>query len=445
MKFIPAKEVTPKAAQMTKRVSEWQVDYLDEYDPLLWKDKEKRRLRRKAFGELAFYLLFIEQLDINEGQNQTDQIKTHVTNIANDRRYFELLPRNSDMILKFGYPLAISQEIGELRTPAQIILRRVLETKSPWAEERLPHRQLDYYYLLQYLNYDTGEFDPETIIKYSNTHYQPSIIEVDLRAVYGLTHNIIYYTNFGIGGESFPNTVVPYDLSTLLTGLTLRFMAEQDTDIVAELLLCGIIQRQMSPQFVRFVFSWFHELSRGRTTVPGPGIKDLGATERQRIQNPDLHPEEMGEWNSNSKEWIQDYHTSIVSGMCFGVLKRSWGTLVENGPTKQLNHEDHSSQLMDLGKLVMLMSEYKIEKAAQLMKKLSGTPTVIAYADVFASCTDFLRRQQTHDGHIGFWTDERYLFTGENRSQEQFEREMMQPCTELCEEALLATENSRDH
>lgn len=435
IEFVAADNVAEEARALARRVTTWKDDHVREYNPLVWADKEKRRIRRKAFAEASVYLHLLSNLGkLDWAPNLSDLIVEAV----NQRDYFELVPREPELLLKYGYPFVFVYGQNELTPEAQDVLDQTVESRTPWARERVPHRQLDYFYFLRHLDYDFDALDPETIIEYSNARFQPDVVESTTRQVYALTHNVMYYTNFGIESEKFPDTVVPYDLETTLTGLTLRLMADNDTDAVVELLLTGVLQRQMAPSFVRFVFSWVREVSKGHDTVPGPGLQDLGASARDRV-DPELASDSLGDWDDDTDEWVQHYHTAVAAGMCFNVLERDWETVVETAPTRDLDHEAHADDLLGLGEVLRRLSEYELAEAAPLLKDVAGTPAAEAYDDVLATATDFLERQRTYDGHVGYWTDERYLYVnGGHGDRDDFESDMMVPCTEKCNEALEA-------
>lgn len=435
IELVSPDDVVDESRALARRVTSWQDDHADEYDPFVWADKEKRRIRRKAFAESAVYLHLLSDLGkLDWAPTLTDLLVEGV----NDRNYYELLPREPELVLKYGYPFLFVYAVDELGAEAQAVLDRTLDGRTPWARERVPHRQLDLYYFLQHLDYDTAALDAETIIEYSNANFQPDPVEATVRQMYSLTHNVMYYTNFGVESEKFPDTVVPYDLETTLTGLLLRMMAENDTDAVVELLLCGTLQRQMAPSLVRFALSWVREVSKGHDTVPGPGLQGMGASKRDRV-DPELGSGSLGEWDDDTEEWVQHYHTAVAAGMCFNVLERDWPDLVETASSRGLDHAAHADDLLRLGELLRRLSEYELEEAATTLKQVAGTPVAAAYDDVLATATDFLERQRTHDGHVGFWTDERYLYVnGGHGDPGDFEAEMMDPCTRRCNEALAA-------
>ena len=439
--LIPFEEVGSQAGRMAEMVTTWQNDHYEKYDPLVWADKEKRRVRRKAFCEASFYLLFLDKFGKGD---RAPELTDFIVETVNDREFFELLPREPDKLLKHGYPFVYVKSRGELGEQAQAVLDQTLASKTPWSRERAPHRQLDLYYFLQELDLDPDVFDPETIIKYSNAHHQPDLVEVNVRQLYALTHNVMYYTDFGIGSEGFPDTTVPYDLSTTLAGLTLRCMANRDTDATVELLMCGVIQRQMDPEFVQFVCSWLREVSKDYDTIPGPGLQEFGAIAPDETAQTE-NKATLGDWSDEQEEWVQHYHTAVAAGLCFNVIERDWDDLVETGPTRSLDYERHADQLFELGKLIHQLSEYELDLASVTMQELADSPVVEAYDDVFEACRAFLERQRTYDDQVGFWTNERYLYVaGGGGTEASFESDLMQPCTDRCEEALEAASKILD-
>lgn len=434
--LCPTDDVGSVARRMARTVTDWQEVRVDEYDPLRWEDKQKRHIRRGAFCEVAFYLYFLENCDrLDWAPRLTDD----VVETVNDRRFFELLPRHAEMVQTMGCPFLLADRLDELRPQARETLKRVVESRPPWARERVPHRQLDLYYVLQEFGFDTRHLDPEVIIEYSNAAHPPSVVDSTLRQVYALTHNVMFYTGFGFGGEGFPDATVPYDLSTTLTGLTLRAMADANTDVVVELLFAGIVQRQVAPEFVRFVVSWLRAVSEDFDTVPGTGTGSGLVPSSDHAEDPQARPEDLGDWDELSEEWLQHAHTAMASGLCFNVLDRDWDAVRALDRCRELDHAAHGEDLLRIGDLLRLLRNYELEEAAVLMESLAGTPAADAYDDVFGRCVSFLDRQRTHDGHVGYWTDERRVFVAGGYGDEaDFEREMMRRCTDRCEAAIEA-------
>lgn len=441
--LVTPNDVVPEATELSDAVLEWNVDHLDEYDPLTWLDKEKRHVRRKGFRELSLFVQVTSGL--HEQHESIAPLAEHVVETVNDRRYFELLARQPEAALKFGYPFVVPADRDELSPDAAATLRRAMAKDAPWAVDRLPFTRLNNYHFLHQIGYGTRHLDPEDILAASNARTAPNFVQVDRKQVYALTHNVFFYTNFGTEATGYPDTRVPTDLSTALTGLILRFLADDDTDAVSELLLTGIIQLQLDPDFVRVIFSWLRSVANERDVVPGSGVRDATASPDQQVRSPDLDADTLGDWSEESQEWFHDYHTVLASGLCFGILERDWDDLREHAPDRDLDHgrQDVLDQLMALGETIRLLSEYKLAEAAALIESLAGSPVFHAYEDVFETCAEFLRDQRTHDGHIGFFTDERYLYVSQGNSRESFERELLVPCTERCEDALAAVERSQ--
>lgn len=438
--LVAPDDVVPAATAMADAAVEWNRDRLDEYDPSSWEDEQKRHARRKAFGELS---LIVQALDgLYDREDLLAPVVDHVVETVNDRRYFELLARKPRGIVQFGYPFAVAASRDRLGAEAEAVLERTLERRTPGAGERYPFAELHTYHLLRHLGYDAHDLDPDAVLSLGNVGTRPNFVRMERTQLYALTHDVFYYTNFGVPDERFPAATVPADLSTTLTGLTLRFLAAGDTDAVTELLLTGLIQRQLSPGFVRVVFSWLRRAAEGGT-LPGSGVRDATASPDQRVEAPD--PEALGDWNEDSRRWFRDYHTVVISAPCFATLRRDWDALCGEAPNRALDHDDQSNldQLFRLGKLVELLSEYKLTDAAPLMESLAGTPVARAYDDVFDACASFLRDQRTPDGHVGYFPDERYLFEARGGTPEEFERKLLDPCTEQCEAALEAVERSR--
>lgn len=433
MTVLPREEVVPVASELSAAAWAWNVDHLDEYDPLQWTDRAERHGRHKAFSELSMCLHLYRQL--RDASDRVAPLEEHVVETVNDRRFYGLLGRHPERLLSYGIAFAAARDFGELSRGAETVLERTLSRRALWARERLPSVELNLYYTLRHLGHDAERLDPETILAYSNARNRPNVVAVERRQAYALTHDVYFYTNYGVEAPGFPATTVPSDLSTTLAGLTLRFMAAGDTDAVAELLLAGIIQRQLAPGFVRLVLSWLRAAADGRETVPGPGIRESTGRHDNFPAEPDRSLDGM---DDASERWLKDYHTVLVSGKCFAVLAREWESLVEAGPTRELEHAAHAEELLALGELVRSLAAYRLEDGAAILEELAETAVARAYADVYDTCVEFLRAQRTEDDHVGFFPNERHLYERRGGSAEEFDRELRASCTERCEAAIEA-------
>ena len=72
--------------------TDWVLDKLDNFDPLIWTEKKAAYTRRKAFAELAIYAYV-------QGPDLSPRIDAFITRIANDPDYHRLLRRNPRQLL----------------------------------------------------------------------------------------------------------------------------------------------------------------------------------------------------------------------------------------------------------------------------------------------------------------------------------------------------------
>ncbi|NEU56670.1 DUF6895 family protein [Halorussus sp. MSC15.2] len=430
---VPASKFESELRDLTVRADEWIEAHADQFDPMNWGDIEQRSVRRKAFGESALYLHVAER----EGEPRAERLKQLLIERSNDFEYQQLLARNPQEVHKFGYPLVYASTHGELSDEAREMLHRTLDRQTVWATELPPFRKLDLQHLARMYGYDvpydTPDFD--ALVDQSCASYRLNPVEMTRREVYALTHNFLFYHNFGNPGDGFPGDAVSYDHPETLHGLLLRFIAADDCDLVGELLYSAALQRQLPPGLARFALGWLLEQVADEGYVPSPadGLPISAVAESDGLTDLD-----MGTWDDESAKWGRHYHPTLVAASMGRILGEAWPEIDREENRRDLNYDEEAENLYELGAVFDSLADYDLRESADRLRDLADTPTAAAYPDVFEFAVEFLEAQQRPDGEFGFWTDEKrvYLSMDEDHDEESFAEQLLSPTTETCRETI---------
>lgn len=430
---IPPSEVESQLRTLSRRADEWLDDRADQFDPLTWGDVEKRRVRRKAFGEVALYLHMAEA----DGEPRAQRLKQLVIERANDPSYYRLLARNPGEAHKYGYPLVYASLVDDLSEDAAETLEQTLDRRRVWATELPPFRALDLRHLARMYGHDVPYVDVgfEELLDRSCVNHPLNPAEVLRKDAYALTHDFLFYHNFGNAGERFPDEPLAYEYPETLHGLLLRFVAAGDCDLVGEVLLSAALQRQLPPGLARFGLGWLLDQVSEDGYVPSPGD---GLPISAVDSSDDLESLDMGEWSDESAIWGQHYHPTLVGATLGRVLRRAWPDLDSPEHRRDLDYEAEAENLYALGEAFCAFADYDLAEGAMHLREVAGTPTAAAYPDVVEFAVEFLEAQRQPNGEFGYWTDEKqvYLSMDESHDEKHFEEQLLRPTSEACADAL---------
>lgn len=427
-------EVPELLADLKREADDWIAEHSDQYDPFQWSDLEKRAVRRKAICEASVYLHVAESMD----DLATPDLKDLVVDRVNDPRYYHLLARKPQEIHKFGYPVAYVARHADLVDDAGEMMQRSLRRPSVTGLERKPFRVLDIWHLCRMYGFEDHHVDFQSVLETSCGRGFVSPIESSRENTYELTHVILYAHNFGSGDDRFPTDPLDYQYSESQEGLLLRYLADDDCDLVSELLLCGALENALPPGLVEFALGWLADRIDDSGYVPGP--EGSGLPVGAKKDAPELQDLNLGDWDDESETWGRNYHPTMVVGMMTRVLADRWDDIDRPDRRRDLDYEAQAENLVDLGDLFWTLAGYDLKEGAETFRRLLDTPVADAYPELFRVVAEFFEHQQRPDGEFGYWTDERRVFLSMDPSHDEaaFESEMLEPISESCASALAA-------
>lgn len=358
--------------------TQWILDKLDNFDPLIWTEKKAAYTRRKAFAELAIYAYV-------QGEALAPEIAAFVTRIANDADYHRLLRRNPRQLLLYSAPLAFVIDRGEASRATVETLDAVLKCPQVMGVERSAHRLMDLWQFLTLVNRRPDSLDARAILATSALAHPPTPFDCTLSEAYALTHDVLFLRNFGVAASQFAEAP-DMKMDPESTALTIaRFMAEENSDIVLELAMCLGLSGQLNGADAQMVLDWIVARNGDRAFLAGPSF------------DPDA---EMA-YSGLDQEWVANYHTTLVGLSMFALVTRQ-GWLASAAP--QILPEN-AERAVEWGAVLRAFNAYELPKALAIMD-------VIAHDDPFeakiraAIQTHIARQTDPETGMIGFWTDE---------------------------------------
>jgi hypothetical protein len=405
-------------------IDTWLDRHVDHFDPLAWMTDAKRYLRCKAVLEASLYLYVSEAV----GDAPPPNLHELVISRVNDPRYHGLLRREPGQILKYAYPFAYAKHVDQLSPDAEEALADALAEQSVLATERPPHRMLDLWHFCRMYGVQPPGPELSRIVELSSLANLPDPVTATDEDAYGLTHNIMFYHNFGAQNDAFPDSPSQYDTRAVLTGLLLRYLHAENYDIAAELLFAGVLESSLPPAVVRFATEQLIDAIDEHGVVPGPKTAEYLA----ETDEPDP-----------TREWELNYHTMAVVGMTFRTLDKEWADIVSPSTTHEQVVSDGDTNVLTLmGGLLHALAEYELEEAA---KHLEALPSESVDLPVLQFGLEFLQRHRREDGTFGYWTDEEAVYTSLGRTPESFHERLVHPTSARLHRAVAKFSVYDDH
>lgn len=421
---LPIDGVRPALSDIESLADEFLVTHTERFDPFNWSELDSRHVHRKAFTESALYAYTLEAF----GDTGTaTELRALVVDRTNDRRYRHLLLRNSHDFIRYSLPVGYLHVIDELDDRMAAAVDSILDSRTVWAVERTPYRQMDLWHFCQLYGYDDCPLERDSILAASCLEYPLHPIEAELEDAYAFTHDLLYYHNFGLPQSGFPDEPAPYDHADVITALILRYMADGNCDISLELLLVGVLQGQVEPELVALVTAWVRQEGRTNGYIPSPAQLPLE----------DDREEEIESWGPADHEWAENYHTNLVAATTTRVVKSHLEELGGDSRVEPLD-ETEIEGAFKLGQLLNTLTEYDLERAGKQLRDLADSPVRERFPAVFDSCVEYVGDQRTADGEFGYWTDEEAIYLALGNSRQEFVDEMVRPVSAACRRALEA-------
>ena len=426
--FVPvsAGKVRTRLDELVSATDQWFDNFAPAFDPFRGPGAQKREIRSKAFAEAAHLLYVAEHYD-GEGPSE---LRDLLVRRCNDEDFYRQLLRNPDELTRFGFPLLYVRTIDKLDDDPRRVLDEVIERAASSAAGLPPARQLDFWHFYRIYGKDDHGIDYQQLLDHGYVDRDLNPASANHHELFGLTHEFLYYHNLGCKTAAFPDGPLAYEYPAVFTGSILRYMVEGHVDLVTELLLCGVLQRQVSSGFVRFTLGWLleHVTDDGCLTFP---IDDIRALER--IVGPDI-----GVWEGQSRTWRVNYHPTIAVAILGRVLSDHWSAVRAADTDRSIDYEHERENLLALGRAFASFAEYKLDSGLEHLLAVADTETAAVYDDVVQHAIRFLESQQRDDGAYGVWFDEKLTYQEQmqGNAEIRFEEELLAPLSERCEQVL---------
>ncbi|RDZ50422.1 hypothetical protein C5C07_19030 [Haloferax sp. Atlit-4N] len=408
--------------EIRKTADRFITKYQPEFNPFDWEVEIKSELRRKAFTELGMYLYCQERYG-----NRCPDIRSHLATFVNDDRYEELLLRYPGRFTQNAFPAIGLRISGELSPAIEDAVDEAIRNRHLWTQEQPPNQMVDLLVQSRLWGYDGHDRDLKRVLEMSNLAYPPDILAAEKSDFYNLTHNVFLPTGWGADEPVLLEGPLPYNLETPITALTLRAIAMENADAAMELLITGVIQRQLSVGLIEQTLRWIRTEKLTDSFVVGPkSSKDGGdSSELRTVKFAD-------EWGPETREWAEHYHTNLVAGMTATIVQAKLPEQAADNEERMTATEFRES--VALGRALNQLHSYQLSKASETLTGISPE-TFRRYPDIARQITEFFERQRTGDSY-GYWIDERRLYTLNTGKDAGFESELVAPVSAKCHEAV---------
>jgi hypothetical protein len=389
-----------------------------------------------AFSEaaLAMYVVGTVEEDV-----VMPSLHDLVVDRVDDRRYRHVVLRKQRRATKYLMPVIYAKSRDRLGSRTAEAVESLLSGRSLWATERPPYRYMDLWHFCQLYGYEDHDLDPERILDRSSLRHPLDVVDATRDDAYAMTHDLLYYHNLGVDHPAFPDGPAPYDVADVLTGLLLRFLAAEDADVVVELLLAGVLQRQLPADVVRLAASWLVERTDEDGRLPGVSVDGIGyGADLSQYTRMDLASLDDAE-----KEWLRCYHTTLLWSVTTRAVTREWSSQPEPPDTGWLDRGTNARDTLGIGDLLDALSDYDLVGGARTIRRVGRTDAADRFSPQFGAAVDFLRRQETQDGTFGYWTDEAAVYASSGHDLAEFRTAVVEPVTAACRDALDAVEDER--
>ncbi|WP_132059114.1 DUF6895 family protein [Halorussus amylolyticus] len=424
-------EITTITEQLSVSADDWLNSHLSNFDPLVFESGAMKQIRRKAFIEMAMMVYIDERLG---DQNRHKGFRDLLVERANERHYYELLLRNPSKLRFHGPALVYAHALNELQQPATRALESAMGRDSAWAVERKPCALIDVSHLCKLAGRPDIAPKMRAVIEFGAQCNPPGIIESELKTVYALTHDVLFWHHFGFEHPEYPSETTPGNADDRYRGLVLRYLAEENYDIVLELVLCGVLQRALSPTTVRVVLKIVLDSTEEAGYVPGPDMDESGLISAGVDEISEAEISDTAE-----TEWRKNYHTNLVATVAARIIDHHWERFLAE--TSRPTHNCTARELEELGSVLKAFAKYDLKTGASRLTDVADSRVAEAFPDVIADTVAFLKDQRNQNGNYGYWTDERLLFEASEDRTGSFEADLVEPIAEECETAIQTFEN----
>lgn len=421
------------AQELTAANDEWLVEHTTAFDPLTWTDTDAIEYRRKAFSELALYVHVADRLP----PTAPEPLAAMVDETLQREAYVDLLRRNPAKLLRYAPALTVGLVRGTVGDSVREAVATAVSHPVVTGTEWQANRRLDVARLAVLADREP-QVDPAAVLAQSTVAGDPAPIYGSRTDAYALTHAIMFATDFGTQ-RGFLADVSAHDFRTAVDGYLLRFVADGHTDVVAELVLCGVVTGQASPALVEWALEWLHEETVDSGHTPGPDTVTAPPTLTGRV--PDDDDPEAFDLDSLGlpSTWLEDYHTALVCGMLGRVVEAN----VDRLDWEAAGAVD-TAAFAALGGTLDAFADYELQTGAERLTVLSDHTLPATLTPVVERVEAFLQRQRNADGQFGYWTDERRMFELAGHDDEAFQAGPLARTTDACEAGLAAIRETHD-
>ncbi|MGY5125534.1 DUF6895 family protein [Streptomyces nigrescens] len=262
---------------------------------------------RKALIETAFLVGLRARLDPEPLDGDYAALLDQVEEIAARPSYRELIARDEAALLLYAGTYAALRLCGREDPEFRQLITQAAAGGYAAAFERIPYRQLDLLHTLELCDVPHTLPAVDDVLPFTLLCNRPNVVKLTDRDIYAITHTLFYATDFGLREPRWPRDFDPGAAVELLEALLVLTLAQQNADLVGELLCCLLCLGVRDSEEGRRAWEFLMAVQEADGRVNGPpGV---------------VHPG-LADGDDAYRHWATGYHTTIVAALA-ALLDRS--------------------------------------------------------------------------------------------------------------------------
>ena len=352
-----------------------------------WVDAAEAETRRKASAELALYVYTARDLQPVIRQRLCDRVASTIQHGS----FAELVCRD-----KLNFPLyapfALCAKAAGTLPQWLFEWLHTSNVHEMLGIDRVPYRILEIWHFLNVLGVSPNPVSFAQVVRLSCLHFPINPFRCGIETAYALTHNIFYLSDFG---RNLSHTSLLQNVKRLRTTihiLILRFIAERNFDVVAELGMCALILGDCDKTVLSLAIR-----------IISRQIVDDGTVEMDQ----QLAAKWIRTVPQSSLFWSQRYHTMLVSGL----FLRQYRNRVPSESLLIFDTNELDNLLLALAQVYVELSNYELRNASLIAAKWLDQDLSEHYFDLIVPAAQYILSQRRNDGNYGYFADEKTVLS----------------------------------
>ncbi|MGH7866050.1 MAG: DUF6895 family protein, partial [Candidatus Dormibacteraceae bacterium] len=297
------------------RAVTWLAAHGELFDPEAYKSSDRygRAVSRKALVDLSTLLVCRLRFTKISLEPPYQKLLSVLVRITSRPSWRNLIPRHARSLWLFGLPYAALYLAGRDDAALRSVMTQTVAIGLPATVEKAPYRHLDHLHFLRAGNLPHSLPTEAAVFPLTLLGADPNPLLLSESDAYAICHSVLYMTDFGQRQDYWPARYPVSKANYILSVLLEFYHAEEQLDLVAELLAAmGALGVPMAGQ-VSEGLSLLVDMQRADGSLVGP--LHLVSTDASPVDRRHPYP-----------EWLERYHTTIVAALAALIARGQGGS-----------------------------------------------------------------------------------------------------------------------